>query len=100
MSRTGKKLKLGAVLDGLGYNHMAWQHPAMPSDASENLDFYIKQAQLAESAKFDTLFLVDVSHVGPGNIPHYPSMFEGVSLMNSQIRPSEKLIRKKKNKLL
>jgi len=83
MSRTGKKLKLGAVLDGLGWNHMAWQHPAMPSDASENLDFYIKQAQLAESAKFDTLFLVDVSHVGPGNIPHYLSMFEGVSIMSA-----------------
>lgn len=56
MSKTGKKLKLGAVLDGLGWNHMAWQHPDMPADASENLDFYIKQAQLAESAKFDTLF--------------------------------------------
>ncbi|KQS92095.1 LLM class flavin-dependent oxidoreductase [Chryseobacterium sp. Leaf394] len=83
MNKTGKKLKLGAVLDGLGWNHMAWQHPAMPSDASENLDFYIKQAQLAESAKFDTLFLVDVSHVGPGNIPHYLSMFEGVSIMSA-----------------
>ncbi|MCD0456379.1 LLM class flavin-dependent oxidoreductase [Chryseobacterium sp. LC2016-27] len=83
MNKTGKKLKLGAVLDGLGWNHMAWQHPAMPSDASENLDFYIKQAQLAESGKFDTLFLVDVSHVGPGNIPHYLSMFEGVSIMSA-----------------
>ncbi|MCX8530795.1 LLM class flavin-dependent oxidoreductase [Chryseobacterium luquanense] len=83
MNKTGKKLKLGTVLDGLGWNHMAWQHPAMPSDASENLDFYIKQAQLAESAKFDTLFLVDVSHVGPGNIPHYLSMFEGVSIMSA-----------------
>lgn len=83
MNKTGKKLKLGAILDGLGWNHMAWQHPAMPSDASENLDFYIKQAQLAESAKFDTLFLVDVSHVGPGNIPHYLSMFEGVSIMSA-----------------
>lgn len=83
MNKTGKKLKLGAVLDGLGWNHMAWQHPAMHSDASENLDFYIKQAQLAESARFDTLFLVDVSHVGPGNIPHYLSMFEGVSIMSA-----------------
>jgi FMN-dependent oxidoreductase (nitrilotriacetate monooxygenase family) len=83
MSKMGKKLKLGAVLDGLGWNHMAWQHPDMPSDASENLDFYIKQAQLAESAKFDTLFLVDVSHVGPGNIPHYLSMFEGISIMSA-----------------
>ncbi|WP_228374672.1 hypothetical protein [Chryseobacterium sp. FH1] len=80
MNKIAKKLKLGAVLDGLGWNHMAWQHPAMPSDASENLDFYIKQAQLAESAKFDTLFLVDVSHVGPRNIPHYRSMFEGSAL--------------------
>jgi FMN-dependent oxidoreductase (nitrilotriacetate monooxygenase family) len=83
MSKTGKKLKLGAVLDGLGWNHMAWQHPDMPADASENLDFYIKQAQLVESAIFDTLFLVDVSHVGPGNIPHYLSMFEGISIMSA-----------------
>ncbi|MBG6233522.1 FMN-dependent oxidoreductase (nitrilotriacetate monooxygenase family) [Pedobacter sp. CAN_A7] len=78
-----KKLKLGAVLDGLGWNFMAWQHPDIPADASENIDYFIQQAQLAESAKFDTLFLVDVSHVGPGNIPHYLSMFEGVSLMSA-----------------
>lgn len=70
-------------MDGLGWNHMAWQHPEMPADASENIDFYIEQAQLAEAAKFDTLFLVDVSHVGPGNIPHYLSMFEGVSIMSA-----------------
>jgi len=43
MLKTGKKLKLGAVLDGLGWNHMAWQHSEMPADASENLDFYIKR---------------------------------------------------------
>lgn len=83
MENKRKKLKLGAVLDGLGWNFMAWQHPDIPADASENIDFYIKQAQIAEAAKFDTLFLVDVSHVGPGNIPHYLSMFEGVSLMSA-----------------
>jgi len=74
---------MGAVLDGLGWNYMAWQHPDMPADASENIDFYIQQAQLAEAAKFDTLFLVDVSHIGPGNIPHYISMFEGVTIMSA-----------------
>jgi FMN-dependent oxidoreductase (nitrilotriacetate monooxygenase family) len=78
-----KKLKMGSVLDGLGWNFMAWQHPDMPVDASENIDFYVEQAQIAEEAKFDTLFLVDVSHVGPGNIPHYLSMFEGVSIMSA-----------------
>ena len=78
-----KKLKLAANIDGPGWNFVAWQHPDMPADASENIDFYIQQAKLAEAAKFDTLFLVDVSHVGPGNIPHYLSMFEGVSVMSA-----------------
>ncbi|TXK24744.1 NtaA/DmoA family FMN-dependent monooxygenase [Pontibacter qinzhouensis] len=78
-----KKLKLAANIDGLGWNYVGWQHPDMPSDASENIDYYIQQAKLAEAAKFDTLFLVDVSHVGPGNIPHYLSMFEGVSVMSA-----------------
>lgn len=81
--KSKKKLKLAANIDGPGWNFVAWQHPDMPADASENIDFYIQQAQLAESAKFDTLFLVDVSHVGPGNIPHYLSMFEGVSIMSA-----------------
>jgi FMN-dependent oxidoreductase (nitrilotriacetate monooxygenase family) len=78
-----KKLKLAANIDGPGWNFTGWQHPDIPADASENIDFYIKQAKLAEAAKFDTLFLVDVSHVGPGNIPHYLSMFEGVSVMSA-----------------
>lgn len=82
---------MGAVLDGLGWNFMAWQHPEIPSDASENIDFYVEQAKLAEAAKFDTLFLVDVSHVGPGNIPHYLSMFEGVSIMSALAMKTSKI---------
>lgn len=78
-----KKLKLGAVLEGVGWNYMGWRHPEMPADASENIDHYVKQAKIAETAKFDTLFLIDVSHIGPGNIPHYLSFFEGVSLMSA-----------------
>jgi FMN-dependent oxidoreductase (nitrilotriacetate monooxygenase family) len=86
-----KKLKLAANLDGTGWNFVGWQHPDMPSDASENIDFYIQQARLAEAAKFDTLFLVDVSHVGPGNIPHYLSMFEGMTLMSALSMKTEKI---------
>lgn len=78
-----KKLKMGAIIEGVGYNYMGWRHPDMPADASENIDYYTKQAKIAEEAKFDTLFLIDVSHVGPGNIPHYLSMFEGVSIMSA-----------------
>jgi FMN-dependent oxidoreductase (nitrilotriacetate monooxygenase family) len=86
-----KKLKLAANIDGTGWNFVGWQHPDMPSDASENIDFYIQQAQLAEAAKFDTLFLVDVSHVGPGNIPHYLSMFEGMTIMSALSMKTEKI---------
>ena len=78
-----KKLKMGAIIEGVGYNYMGWRHPDMPADASENIDYYVKQAKIAEKAKFDYLFLIDVSHVGPGNIPHYLSMFEGVSIMSA-----------------
>jgi FMN-dependent oxidoreductase (nitrilotriacetate monooxygenase family) len=86
-----KKLKLAANIDGTGWNFVGWQHPDMPSDASENIDYYVQQAQLAESAKFDTLFLVDVSHVGPGNIPHYLSMFEGMTIMSALSMKTEKI---------
>lgn len=78
-----KKLKMGATIEGVGWNYMGWRHPAMPANASENIDYYVEQAKIAEAAKFDTLFLIDVSHVGPGNIPHYLSMFEGVSIMSA-----------------
>lgn len=91
MVENRKKLKLGAVLEGVGWNFVAWQHPEMPTNASEDIDYYIKQAKRAEAAKFDTLFLIDVSHVGPGNIPHYLSMFEGVSLMSALSMHTKKI---------
>lgn len=88
---TRKKLKLAAIIEGTGWNHTAWQHPDMPADASENIDFYVQQAKLAEDAKFESLFLIDVSHVGPGNIPHYLSMFEGVSIMSALAMKTERI---------
>lgn len=83
MKNDRKKLKLAAIIDGSGWNYVGWQHPDMPADASENINFYIQQAKLAEAGKFDTFFMIDVSHVGPGNIPHYLSMFEGVTIMSA-----------------
>jgi hypothetical protein len=45
-----KTLKLAAVIDGPGWNFSSWRHPDMPADAGENIDFFIKQAQLVEQA--------------------------------------------------
>jgi FMN-dependent oxidoreductase (nitrilotriacetate monooxygenase family) len=86
-----KKLKLAAVIDGVGWNYSSWRHPDMPADAGENIDFYIQQAKLAEDAKFETLFLFDVSHVGPGQIPHQLSMFEGGTVMSAIAMKTERI---------
>ena len=86
-----RTLKLAAVVDGPGWNFSSWRHPATPADAGENIDFFIQQAQLVEKAKFETLFLYDVSHVGPGNIPYYLSMFEGGTLMSALAMKTERI---------
>ncbi|MDP1421984.1 hypothetical protein Q8G35_27420 [Peribacillus simplex] len=41
----------------------------------------MKKAKRLEEGKFDMIILADVSHIGPMMIPHYLSMFEGVSIL-------------------
>ncbi|WP_066052142.1 NtaA/DmoA family FMN-dependent monooxygenase [Robertmurraya korlensis] len=78
-----KQLKIGGIIDGLGWNYMGWRHPDMPANASESIDYYVQKAKRLEEGKFDMIFLADVSHIGPGMIPHYLSMFEGVSILSA-----------------
>lgn len=53
-----RKMSLGAFLHPTGHHVAAWRHPGVNPDP---LDFreYIKMAQVAESACFDTLFVAD-----------------------------------------
>jgi FMN-dependent oxidoreductase (nitrilotriacetate monooxygenase family) len=78
-----RKLKLGGIIDGVGWSYFGWRHPDIPANASENINYYVEKALQLEKAKFDTIFLADVSHIGPGMIPHYLSMFEGVSILSA-----------------
>lgn len=78
-----KQLKIGGIIDGVGWNYMGWRHPDMRADASENINYYAEKAKRMEAAKFDTIFLADVSHIGRGMIPHYPSMFEGMTILSA-----------------
>ena len=78
-----KQLKMGVVIDGVGWNYLGWRHPDMPSNASENFEYYKQKAQKAEAGKFDLIFLADVSHIGPGMIPHYLSKFEGITILSA-----------------
>ncbi|MDH4608570.1 LLM class flavin-dependent oxidoreductase [Pseudomonas sp. BN102] len=53
-----RQLSLGAFLMATGHHVAAWRHPDVPADT---LDFalYKRLAQVAEAAKFDTLFVAD-----------------------------------------
>lgn len=41
--KNNKKLNRVANINGLGWNHVDWQHSNMPAAASENIDFFNQQ---------------------------------------------------------
>lgn len=54
-----KQLKLGAFLSVPG-NHLAgWRHPDAVPETDMDFDWYMRLAQMAERAKFDTIFFQD-----------------------------------------
>ena len=57
-STEAKKLRLAAFIFS-GAATQIWRHEHQHAHESLDIDYYIKYAQLAESAKFDTLFLAD-----------------------------------------
>ena len=54
-----RQLKLGAFLMAGGHHVAAWRHPETPAEAGLDLRHYKRLAQIAEAAKFDTLFVAD-----------------------------------------
>lgn len=54
-----RTLSLAAILSATGSHIAGWRDPACPADGAINIRRYIEQAQLAEAAKFDLVFLAD-----------------------------------------
>lgn len=81
---TTRQLKLGLVLTGSGGpgNHNLWLDPAIPADASVDIEWYIAHAQKAEAAKFDLVFIVDSQFITPDSPPHYLSRLEPLTLLS------------------
>ncbi|MCU1690052.1 MAG: putative monooxygenase, NtaA/SnaA/SoxA family [Jatrophihabitantaceae bacterium] len=82
MSRT---LKLGAVLIGVGGpgQHSTWLSPEIPGNASSDVHWYIEQAQRAEAAKFDLIFIVDSQFITADSPNHYLSRLEPLTLLSA-----------------
>lgn len=68
MSQAPRQLKLGAFLMATGHHVAAWRHPEVPANAGLDFKHYKHLAQVAERARFDTLFVADSVAAATGDI--------------------------------
>ncbi|KAL3480516.1 putative monooxygenase YxeK [Aspergillus californicus] len=94
MAEPLKKLHLGAFIFS-GQLSQIWRHPTIgQAHESLDVDYFIKYAQLAEAAKFDTLFLADGASFPRGPLAkHYWSVstFEPVTLFSAIAARTERI---------
>jgi FMN-dependent oxidoreductase (nitrilotriacetate monooxygenase family) len=63
MGKRRGQMSLGLSIANLGYHYAAWRHPGVPSDGNMRFAHYRHCARLAETGKFDLIFLADSSAV-------------------------------------
>jgi len=80
---TKRQLKLGFMLHGVGMGWGDWRHPDADPTASTNFAYYKRQAQLAEAAKFDFLFVADSVFITEKSSPHYLNRFEPLTILSA-----------------
>ncbi|CDG82362.1 LLM class flavin-dependent oxidoreductase [Janthinobacterium agaricidamnosum] len=83
MSTAKKQLKLGFILHGVGPGWGDWRHPDAHPGASTDIDFYVRQARLAEAGKFDFVFVADSVHITEKSSPHYLNRFEPLTILSA-----------------
>jgi FMN-dependent oxidoreductase (nitrilotriacetate monooxygenase family) len=78
-----RELHLGAILEGVGADHVSWLDPELPGDASIDINWYIENARAAEAAKFDLVFIVDSPYITPDTAPHFLNRLEPLTLLSA-----------------
>ena len=80
-----RKLKLALSLYGVGgpSQHNLWKDPRVPKNASIDIKWYIQQAQKAEAAKFDAIFIVDSLFINSRYPAHYLNRLEPLTLLSA-----------------
>ena len=87
LSRT---MSLGLLAgSGTGSHPAAWLHPDTPADASTNIDYWRRLAQLAEAGKFDLFFVADTPAARTENLhawsrfPMFMNVLEPMTLLSA-----------------
>src|SRR5580704_929423 len=80
-----RKLHLAVAVYGVGGpgQHGLWKDPRVPKNASIDIRYYIKQAQIAEQALFDAMFIVDSQFINPTYPSHYLNRLEPLTLLSA-----------------
>src|SRR5580698_2702995 len=80
-----RKLHLAVAVYGVGGpgQHGLWKDPRIPKNASIDINYYIKTAQLAEQALFDALFIVDSQFINASYPSHYLNRLEPLTLLSA-----------------
>ncbi len=78
-----KKLKLGAIIHGVGGHMGAWRHSKAQADASISIDYYKGQAKTAEEGKFDLVFIADGLFINEKSLPHFLNRFEPLTILSA-----------------
>ncbi|SDJ39770.1 FMN-dependent oxidoreductase, nitrilotriacetate monooxygenase family [Frankineae bacterium MT45] len=63
--------------------HGLWKDPRVAKNASIDIRYYIKQAQTAEQALFDALFIVDSQFINSTYPSHYLNRLEPLTLLSA-----------------
>ncbi|RWR30075.1 LLM class flavin-dependent oxidoreductase [Sinirhodobacter populi] len=78
-----RQMKLGFMMHGNGTGWGDWRHPNAQPGASTDFAYYRRQAQIAEAARFDFLFVADSVHITPKSSPHYLNRFEPLTILSA-----------------
>jgi FMN-dependent oxidoreductase (nitrilotriacetate monooxygenase family) len=86
-------ITFGVILTGTGGpgEHNRWLDPEIPGDASVDIDWYIEQAQAAEAAALDLIFIVDSQFITPDSPPHYLNRLEPLTLLSAVAARTERI---------
>jgi FMN-dependent oxidoreductase (nitrilotriacetate monooxygenase family) len=80
-----RKLHLALHPYGVGGpgQHGLWKDPSIAKNASTDIRYYIQQAQAAEHALFDALFIVDSQFINSTYPSHYLNRLEPLTLLSA-----------------
>nr|WP_206916709.1 LLM class flavin-dependent oxidoreductase [Alicyclobacillus suci] len=81
---TERQMHLNLFLTPFGHHESAWRHPATNVDNSLDFRHYRRLAELAENAKFDSIFLADRLSTSPQAVVHGAvAGFEPLTLLSA-----------------